>query len=530
MSGPITWRSLMQDSQINAITNAMNSVQRSVGSAFDNLQQAYQGRAAFDAYQANETQEGIKQGYLDALAGAKTPEELAALQSSGQLKTFRDRLTAANAASVRGAEDARLTGIRQGIVAEQVFGDAQRARTEQPLIDKIKSKFARGDVAGGLADLDSVELQNEAPLFALGEQVRLAAQEQAWKNKDRTYTEEQRARQTTLDKLTIEAKQREAQVAKNQAELATEVASAVQAHRQNVDSQYKAIADLAKMNNWPLDANGRLDVSSMDANQRSAYNAVAAQTRAIQQRPPMPGEPAAVAKLRQAGSVALPSLEELQAVDTNAGVQLFDRLAKSGKYSPAFLEAQRSNILASLDSSAPAPVGSQAAAIKKATAMQDVVHENIAQSNVYVPRSKGASENLDKLVDYVKTVVPTKTDGIRQHRDVGPMVAKLNDWATTGITIAKKGEVIDGVRLTEDVTVMPSYGDGIAAIEKAKGGWFSPEERADSMDKELLKMYRGSRRIELIREAQQTKQYELARQVRERLNPANLLADKPKGK
>lgn len=155
MAGPITWRNVAPSADANTAAQLLLSSQRSINAALDPLQKAFQDQSAFGAQQAAMVREGNKQAFLDALAGAKTPEELAALQASGSLNTLKARLTPEGLAAVRGADEARLTGLRQQQVAGQQFDDYQTARVQAPTEDAIGQLIAEGALADAQGALDS---------------------------------------------------------------------------------------------------------------------------------------------------------------------------------------------------------------------------------------------------------------------------------------------------------------------------------------------------------------------------------------
>jgi len=94
---------------------------QSISGAFDNFRQIIQERQAIDLQNAAAVEDGNKQAYLDALQGASTPEELAALQASGNLKSQFQALSAVNRGQVRGALDARGNSLVNAQRAAQEF-------------------------------------------------------------------------------------------------------------------------------------------------------------------------------------------------------------------------------------------------------------------------------------------------------------------------------------------------------------------------------------------------------------------------
>lgn len=149
---PITWQNVNAPSIAEA-SRALLAAQGSIAGAFDGV-----GKVLTD-------QRDVNQGVLDrqrlsdtvafkeALANAKTPEQLAALQQSGQLEQIRAALDPKSRAELIGAEDARNAAVQQQVLQNQAFTDKQAEVAARPVLEQARLMAAHGDVAGAEAML-----------------------------------------------------------------------------------------------------------------------------------------------------------------------------------------------------------------------------------------------------------------------------------------------------------------------------------------------------------------------------------------
>lgn len=135
---------------------------QSIGDAFGQFMNVIKDREGFIQKQADTAAEANVQGFLDRIQGARTPEEIAALQESGELDTLRAGLRPQDLARVRGAEDARLTSVMQQTTARNTFEDQALARSRLPLINQAAMLAAQGDKAGLEKFLGGNDLGDEA--------------------------------------------------------------------------------------------------------------------------------------------------------------------------------------------------------------------------------------------------------------------------------------------------------------------------------------------------------------------------------
>lgn len=143
MAGPITWQSIRTTAGEPAdAMRPLAGAQQSFNGVFDGLQNILNQRLAVEQSNNGAVQDAYKQNYLDQLQGAKTPEELAALQPT--LEQARAALSPTNRAAVRGADEARTTGLRQQVTAGQTYDAGQVAYNAIPLKDQIAALVTQG--------------------------------------------------------------------------------------------------------------------------------------------------------------------------------------------------------------------------------------------------------------------------------------------------------------------------------------------------------------------------------------------------
>ena len=151
----ITWRNIEGGNQMVSMMG-MRDAQRSMTDGFQGLQDVlkqYQGqeKANWDAGKEQNTQ-----AFLDRLSQAKTPEEMAALQASGEL----DRLKAGFGAqidrsAVRNALDTRGDFLRQQATNKMTYDNQAQDNADAPIRDRFLTEARQIDVS----DPSKVEAQ-----------------------------------------------------------------------------------------------------------------------------------------------------------------------------------------------------------------------------------------------------------------------------------------------------------------------------------------------------------------------------------
>jgi hypothetical protein len=145
MAAPITWQNVSEPSGARGAAPILQGAVQGVNGAFDIFSKLIQQRQSLDQANAAAIDDANKQVYLDRLASAKTPEAVAALEASGELQTLQQRLTAASRGAVRGADEARITAVRQNDLATNTFNEALLTRAEKPILDRYNTLIASGN-------------------------------------------------------------------------------------------------------------------------------------------------------------------------------------------------------------------------------------------------------------------------------------------------------------------------------------------------------------------------------------------------
>lgn len=160
----ITWRNIEGGNQMVSMMG-MRDAQRSMTDSFQGLQgvlKQYQGqeKANWDAGKEQNTQ-----AFLDRLSQVRTPEELAALQASGQLDRERAQFGAQiDRSAVRNALDTREDFLRQQATNKMAYDNQARDFREADLIDNVLSAYARGDFDAGDKLREGQDFRNDAHL------------------------------------------------------------------------------------------------------------------------------------------------------------------------------------------------------------------------------------------------------------------------------------------------------------------------------------------------------------------------------
>lgn len=248
MAAPITWRNVDGGPNPAAAAIPLAYSQQSINGAFDAFNNILKQRASIDQANAAATGEAAKQAFLDQLAAAKTPEQLAAMQP--QLDAARQSLTAAGQAAVRGADEARLTSLRQQATAAQAYNDQQRAIAERPLRDNIASDVAMNNFDGAIEKVEASSLADKAPLLNSINTARRNLAQQIYADADAQSARELRTVQANATKLDLAQKEKSIQAANTVDNVVGERLNAFQNDTQNQNAK---IAEQARDMGLELD-------------------------------------------------------------------------------------------------------------------------------------------------------------------------------------------------------------------------------------------------------------------------------------
>lgn len=148
MANPITWQNVLGPS-LSEASRPLDSAQRTFSGMFDNLGALLKGAEV----QAEEGRTILKNDnrnlFLDRLARVRSPEEMAALQQSGEL----DRLKASfgkmiDPNAIRGADENRLVALRTNSKQGIEFDNLMKDERSMPHMQAFKTAATRGDKLG----------------------------------------------------------------------------------------------------------------------------------------------------------------------------------------------------------------------------------------------------------------------------------------------------------------------------------------------------------------------------------------------
>ena len=375
MASPITWQNVQGRSLAEAAI-PMQAASQSILGGFDRL-----GKV-FDAYQDMEKKkldladEANVQGFLDRLDRAKTPEDVAKLQASGELERYTSAINnPANLAKLRGAGDARTTALMQQIGAQQKFGADQQDRADAPIRDQVAvlNALGKADEAAALLAANP-ELRNRAPL-AQG----ISAAQQTGITRDRETTRFNQT-QATYDvnmansQLQLTENQRKAEESDLTRNLDAAMGRAGAEHQARVAAARTGIGAAAKELGMPVDEKG--NVGALDATQKKLLEGF----------------------LKSKG---LPSLSILSNSDTDAGGAFINDMVASGKYTPAQITAAKARLTDTFSTTAMGAIGNDAATSAKKDAMTEALDaENRMRYGVLT-----TPENIKELRDVAKPML-----------------------------------------------------------------------------------------------------------------------------
>ena len=146
MATPITWQNVQGRSLAEAATPLQYAAQN-IGSAFDKLGGVYKDYQTQQQKQVDLAAEANVQGFLERLQRVQSPEEVTALQASGELDALRAGLRPQDLAKVRGAEEARVGSLMQQTTARNAFNDTEAKRAADPVFEAFRLAGLNGDEA-----------------------------------------------------------------------------------------------------------------------------------------------------------------------------------------------------------------------------------------------------------------------------------------------------------------------------------------------------------------------------------------------
>lgn len=142
----ITWKNIGSGggSGAGAATNLFEVAKGNTDAAFANFNKVLSNQQRTDQDNWDTTKDNNTAAFKDMLAGAKSVEELAALEASGQLDASQygsqiDRDV------VRNGADQRKDYLRDAFIKQEEFANVERIAKDAPYLDKIKAQISGAD-------------------------------------------------------------------------------------------------------------------------------------------------------------------------------------------------------------------------------------------------------------------------------------------------------------------------------------------------------------------------------------------------
>ena len=180
MGTPITWQNVNSpDNRLAA--QLFESSQNSINSGLDRFTKIITDREKGNQVMADRARMATQEEYLNMVQGYKTPEELQAARMSGVLDQRLAALDPRNQAAVRGAVDARVTGLQGQVTANNKF---EKGQITAP-VELEDARFAAENAPRQRA-LDLLALGQKEALAPISNETALATAKNAKNTADLT--------------------------------------------------------------------------------------------------------------------------------------------------------------------------------------------------------------------------------------------------------------------------------------------------------------------------------------------------------
>lgn len=439
MASPITWQTI-QGRSLGEAAVPMHYAAQSIMGGFDRMGKAFDEQQAIAQKQLNTADEANVQGFLDRLQQARTPEEVAALEASGEMDAYTGAINnKALLEKLRGGYASRTAGLMQQTTAQNAFADQQLARDRLPGIAQANDFIARNDKAGLEQFLGTVDLGLEESKLL----------DRAY---DRYRTRANDARADELAPLTHT----------NNLNAAKEV-QRVQADTEAARTLDAVLAQALQKR----DAAENPNLSTSPVN--TGFTA------------PVPKDAAEAEALHQSILRGGKGLTPAGTSDTDMANAALRQITESGQFTPAFLEKNMGRIRGAFDStSRGARVGNDAATRARENAMERVEFDEKMKDNWSAPGTPDVKNRYESLAKEVPNLIDRST-GTSIDEDIPFIQEKLSELAVKGIQVHK------------GVYVTPSENEVRMALRTAKGAdWWNGGDKARARDfmsrlKEIMK-------------------------------------------
>ena len=426
MATPITWQNVQGRSLAEAATPLQYAAQN-IGSAFDKLGGVYKDYQTQQQKQVDMAAEANVQGFLERLQNVRSPEEVAALQASGELASLRAGLRPQDLAKVRGAEDARVTALMQQTTAKNTFDDVLAKRAAEPIFEAFR-----------LAGLNKDDA-TQARLLAENPQLRwadLVANDQALERKQ--------AEQKRLDELAPlthanslgALKETNLGLAEKESTRALDAVIA-QELQKRTEAEKTKLGAFPKVPGFFPSTPGSTNPAPTSAEEAYALNE-------------------SILRGGQ-GITTTPATSDTATADA-----VVENLRNNSNFSPAFIENNLERIRSAFDSTRrDGKVGNDALAASRDAAKEQVYMEDLAKGGWTAPGTADTRRAYEELAKEVPALIDKNT-GSSPEEDILPIQNKLTELA------------IKGVEVEKGVFVTPSVNEVRAALRGAEGGsWWA---------------------------------------------------------
>ena len=481
MAAPITWQTINGPSLAQAAVPMESAAKLILGgidragstlTGYNNQQQAIEDRGA----------EAQVQSFLERLQRVQSPDEVAALQASGELDALRAGLRPQDLAKVRGAEDARISSLMQQTTAKNTFDDTLAKRAAEPILEQFRLAGLNGDEATQARLLaENPNLRGWASAVEQDKALERKLLEQKRADELAPYQQENAINESKLKAVQLANAERANAEAEEERKLALRLAEEQRNYLEQQNRQEVELGKAAKRLGLPVDPSGRARVSEYTKEQKLRLDNEAILSG---------GQPSDV----------------IRGSDTLTADKMLERLSKSGEFSPQVIMKNRDTIRNTFASNvSTGAIGNDAAEIALNRAREKVINEERAKDNWSAPGSADARRNYEELAKDAFSLFD-KQSGYGVEDDVRDVQVLLNDLAVNGIEV-KKG-----------VFVTPSVNDVRSAMRAAKGGIMFDDARADNIKKILEDTMKSPAGLKRLAEAEDLKVFQRKEAVREIMN------------
>lgn len=485
---PITWQNVTAPSNEGAM-RGFAAAGQNFDSAFDKLGGILKGAETAKQYQLDQADDANVLALKEALAGARTPEDVMALQ--GQLAQMRSGLTNKGRSAVLGAEDARTTSLQQQITARNVFNAGVVADGRNTVLGNVRAPMelenaqAVVDNAPMVRALDRAALVQRGTLQPITDATALTAAQNAGRAATFAGTRAPGQEALTLredslrgNTLTVQAKQTQDTLEdQNLSVLTAKTAAAYQTAMTQDKVKLGALATQLKL---PVDAGGAPDLSRISDVDLAKLN-------------------------QQATAAGLRTTGQLSSGDTQTVAKFSESLVGQGFSAEAVARNQAKIGGAFNTVSNGAAVGNDAYNNAVKQAKVDTAQEAGDKENWNAPNSPNAMKNYEELIAQIAPDYD-QSKGSDKYEDLPYVQELFYKAATTGI------EIKPGVFLT------PSKQDMMAAVRKhGRDNFVLNYERADAIERTLKANLSTARVSKLIIQSEASKGINEARSIREKV-------------